>query len=114
MFWQSSTHKFNNPIGSMTKHIQSHYTTTFREVLIGGIVFLLVGIMIFQPLFQQHSEYYLWLAGFAATLAMAFVFAVVSVRINGYKRYKDTLLGFVTGVMFLLCGGLAIIGFLHL
>ena len=114
MFEQRSSRTFRNPIGSFTKRIQSHYTSTFRELLVGGILFLLVGLMIFQPLFQQHKEYYLSLAGFAATLAMAFIFAILSVRINGYRRYKDTLLGFVTGVMFLLCGGLAIIGLLHL
>ncbi len=114
MFGQRSSHTFNNPIGSLTRRLQSHYTSIFRELLIGGILFLLVGLMIFQPIFQQHREYYLSLAGCAAILGTSFIFTIVSVRINGYRRYKDTLLGFVTGVMFLLCGGLAIIGLLHL
>ena len=114
MFGQWLSGIFYKSNGTLTKRIQSHYTSIFRELLIGGILILLVGLLIFQPLFQQHREYYLWLAGFAATLGIAFIFAIVSARINGYRRYKDTLLGFATGVMFLLCGGLALIGLLHL
>ena len=105
---------FNKPAGSFTKQIHSHYTSIFRELLLGGILFLLVGLLIFQPVFQQHREYYLWLAGFVATLGMSFILAIVSTRINGYRRYKDTLLGFATGMMFLLCSVLAISGLFHL
>jgi drug/metabolite transporter (DMT)-like permease len=105
---------FSKPGGSLTKQIQSHNISIFRELLLGGILFLLVGLLILQPFFQQHREYYLWLAGFAATLGMSFVFAIVSVRINGYRRYKDTLLGFATGVMFLLCVSLVFIALFHL
>jgi len=105
---------FSKPGGILTHRIQNHYTTIFRELLLGGILFLLVGLLIFQPIFQQHREYYLWLAGFVATLGMAFILAIVSTRINGYRRYKDTLLGFATGMIFLLCGVLAITGLFHL
>jgi len=105
---------FSKPGSTLTHHIQSHYTNIFREILLGGILALLVGLLIFQPIFQQHKEYYLWLAGFAATLGMAFIFAIISVRINGYRRYKDTLLGFATGMMFLLCGVLAIAALFHI
>jgi hypothetical protein len=105
---------FNKPGGTLTHRIQSHYTSIFRELLLGGILALLIGLLIFQPIFQQHREYYLWLAGFAATLGMSFIFAIVSTRINGYRRYKDTLLGFATGMMFLLCGILAITGLFYL
>ena len=105
---------FSKPSGSLTKRIHSNYTSIFRELLLGGILFLLVGLLIFQPIFQQHREYYLWLAGFAATLGMSFIFAIVSARINGYRRYKDTLLGFATALMFLLCGVLALSGLYHL
>ena len=104
----------NKPYGSVTKQIQSHYTSIFQELLLGGILFLLVGLLIFQPIFQQHKEYDLWLAGFAATLGMSFILAIMSTRINGYRRYKDTLLGFATGMMFLLCAVLAISGLFHL
>lgn len=114
MFGQWLSDIFNKPAGTLKKRIQSHYTSIFRALLIGGILVLLVGLVIFQPLFQQHREYYLWLAGFAATLGTAFICAIVSTRINGYRRYKDMLLGFATGVMFLLCGGLALIGLFHL
>ena len=103
----------NKPHGSVTKQMQSHYTSIFRELLLGGILFLLVGLLIFQPIFQQHKEYYLWLAGFAATLGISFILAIMSTRINGYRRYKDTLLGFATGMMFLLSGVLAISGLFH-
>ena len=75
---------------------------------------MVIGLLIFQPIFQQHREYYLWLAGFVATLGMSFIFAILSARINGYRRYKDTLLGFAAGMMFLLCGVLAITGLFHL
>ena len=104
----------NKPHVSMTKQIQSHYTSIFRELLLGGILFLLLGLLIFQPIFQQHKEYYLWLAGFAAILDMSFILAIVSTRINGYRRYKDTLLGFATGIMFLLCGVLTMTWLFHL
>jgi uncharacterized protein YqgC (DUF456 family) len=115
MLGQRSSDIFSNkPTVSLTKRIQSHYTSIFRELLVGGVLFLLVGLLIFQPIFQQHREYYLWLAGFAATLGMSFEFAIVSARINGYRRYKDSLLGFATGMMFLLCGVLAITGLFHL
>ena len=105
---------FSKPSGSLTKRIHGHYTSVFRELLLGGILFLLVSLLILQPIFQQHREYYLWLAGFAATLGMSFIFAIVSAQINGYRRYKDTLLGFATGMMFLLCGVLAITGLFQL
>jgi hypothetical protein len=105
---------FYKPTSSFTKQIHSHYTSIFRELLLGGILFLLVGLLIFQPVFQQHREYDLWLAGFAATLGISFILAIVSTRINGYRRYKDSLLGFATGMMFLLCGVLAITGLFHL
>ncbi|GEM_PF-5430330 len=115
MLQQRLTDIFNNkPDSSLTKRIQSHYTNIFRELLLGGILFLLVSLLIFQPVFQHHRQYYLWLAGFVATLGMSFIFAIVSTRINGYRRYKDTLLGFATGMMFLLCGVLAITGLFHL
>src|SRR5260370_30236194 len=104
---------FSKPGDTLTQHIQSNYISIFRELLLGGILFLLIGLLIFQPIFQQHREYYLWLAGFVATLGTAFIFAIVSVRINGYRRYKDTLLGFAIGMMFLLCGVLAITGLFH-
>ena len=104
---------FSKPGSSLTKRLQSHYTSIFRKLLLGGVLFLLVGLLILQPIFQQHREYYLWLAGFAATLGMAFIFAIISARINGYRRYKDTLLGFATGMMILLCGVLAITGLFH-
>ncbi len=104
----------NNPTGSLTKHIHSHYMSIFRELLIGGILLLLVGLLVFQPFFHLHREYYLWIAGLAATLGLSFIFAIMSVRINGYRRYKDSLLGFITAVMFLLCGSLAMIWFFHL
>ncbi len=115
MFRQSMTNIFSNkPTVSLTKHIHGHYTSIFRELLIGGILVLLAGLMIFQPFFQQHRDYYLWLAGLAATLGLSFIFAILSVRINGYRRYKDTLLGFITAMMFLLCGSLALIWWFHL
>ena len=104
----------NNPTDTLTKRIQSHCTGIFRELLIGGIMVLLVGLLIFQPVFHQHREYYLWLAGLAATLGLSFIFAIMSVRINGYRRYKDSLLGFITAMMFLLSGSLALIWLFHL
>ena len=105
---------FNHPTGSLTKHIHSHYISIFRDLLIGGILFLLVCLLVFQPFFQQHKEYYIWLAGLAATLGFSFIFAIMSVRINGYRRYKDSLLGFITAMMFVLCGSLALIWLFHL
>ena len=111
--WLSDIYS-NKPHRSVTKRIQSHYTSIFRELLIGGILFLLIGLLTFQPIIQQHREYYFWLAGFAATLGMSFILAIVSTRINGYRRYKDTVLGFATGMMFLLCGVFAISGLFHL
>ena len=104
---------FSKPTGSLTHRIQIHYTSIFRELLLGGILFLLVALLILQPVFEHHRVYFLWLAGFAATLGMSFIFAIVSARINGYRRYKDSLLGFATGMMFLLCGVLAITGLFH-
>ncbi len=104
----------NNPTGSLTKHIHSHYTSIFRELLIGGILLLLTGLLVFQPFFHQHRDYYLLIAGLGATLGLSFLFAILSVRINGYRRYKDSLLGFITAMMFLLCGSLALIWFFQL
>ena len=47
---------FNHPTGSLTKHIHSHYMSIFRELLIGGILFLLAGLLIFQPFFQRFEH----------------------------------------------------------
>jgi hypothetical protein len=113
MLGQWLSNLFSEPVGSLRKHLQSHYTSVFRELLLGGILFLLVGLLILQPIFQQHREYYLWSAGFAATLGMSFIFAILSAQINGYRRYKDAVLGFATGMMFLLSGVLAVTGLFH-
>jgi len=86
----------------------------FRAVLFGGILLIIVGLGIYLPFFEQHKEYYLWLAGFTMTLAISFLFAIVSARINGYRRYKDIMLGFVTALMLLLSGVLALSGLFHL
>jgi hypothetical protein len=103
--WYSNL--FGKRSGSLRKYLQSHLTNTFRELLIVGVGFLL-------PVFEQKREYDLWLAGFTATFALSFVFAILSVRINGYRRYKDTALGFATGMMFLLSGVLVLTGLFHL
>jgi hypothetical protein len=104
---------FSEPVGSLRKRLQSHYTNVFRELLLGGILFLLMALLILEPTFRQHREYYLWLAGFTATLSMSFIFAIVSTQINGYRRYKDAVLGFATGMMLLLSGVLAVTGLFH-
>jgi hypothetical protein len=104
---------FSEPVESLRKRLQSQYTSAFRVLLLSGILFLLVGLLILEPTFQQHREYYLWLAGFTATLGISFVFAIVSTQINGYRRYKDAVLGFATGMMFLLSGVLAVTGLFH-
>ena len=40
MLGQRSSDLFSKPSGSLTKRIQSHYTSIFRELLLGGILFL--------------------------------------------------------------------------
>ncbi len=104
---------FYKPVESLMKRLKSHRTSTIRWLLVGGILFILVGLLILQPIFQQHRGYYLWLAGFTATLGMSFIFAIVSAQIKGYRRYKDAVLGFATGMMFLLSGVLAVTGMFH-
>jgi uncharacterized membrane protein HdeD (DUF308 family) len=99
---------------SLRKYLQSHRTNTFRELLIAGILLLIVGVGFLLPVFENHREYDLWLAGFTATLALSFVFAILSAQINGYRRYKDTALGFATAMMFLLSGVLVLTGLFHL
>ncbi len=110
---QLFSYLFSEPFGSLRKYLQSHSATTFRALLFGGNLLLLVGLWFSVPFFEQHREYYLWLAGFAATLALSFVFAILSARINGYRRYKDTMLGFVTVMMLLLSGVLVLGGMFH-
>jgi hypothetical protein len=105
---------FRKPLGSTRKYLLSNTATTFRALLFGGILVLIVGLGLFLPFFEQHEEYYLWLAGFTTTLALSFLFAILSARINGYRRYKDTMLGFVTSMMLLLSGVLALSGLFHL
>ena len=104
---------FGQPVASSRKYLQSHSTRTFRELLFGGILLLIVGVRFLLPFFEQHKGYYLWLAGFTTTLALSFVFAIASVRINGYRRYKDSVLGFATGMMVLLSGVLVLTGMFH-
>jgi hypothetical protein len=104
---------FSQPVASSRKYLQSHSTRTFRALLFGGILLLIVGVGFLLPFFEQHKGYYLWLAGFTTTLALSFVFAIVSVRINGYRRYKDSVLGFATGMMLLLSGVLVLTGMFH-
>jgi hypothetical protein len=104
---------FYQPVESLKKRIKIHRNSAFRRLLVGGILLLLVGLLILQPIFQQHREYYLWLAGFTATLGLSFIFAIVSAQIKGYRRYKDAVLGFATGMMLLLSGVLAVTGMFH-
>ena len=104
---------FYKPAESLMKRLNGHRTSAFRRLLVGGILLILVGLLILQPIFQQHREYYLWLAGFTATLGMSFIFVIVSAQIKGYRRYKDAVLGFATGMMFLLSGVLAVTGLFH-
>lgn len=110
--WYSNL--FGKRTESLRKYLQSHRTNTFRELLFAGILLLIVGVGFLLPVFEHHREYDLWLAGFTATLALSFVFAILSARINGYRRYKDTVLGFATGMMFLLSGVLVLTGLFHL
>lgn len=109
--WYSNL--FGKRAGSLRKYLQSHFTNTFRELLFAGILLLIVGVGFLLPVFEQNKGYYLWLAGFTATLALSFVFAILSARINGYRRYKDSMLGFATGMMFLLSGVLVLTGLFH-
>ncbi len=104
---------FSQPGRSLRKYLQGHSISTFRALLFGGNLLLLMGLWFSLPVFEQHREYYLWLAGFAATLALSFVFAILSARINGYRRYKDSVLGFATGMMFLLSGVLVLTWLFH-
>ena len=78
------------------------------------ILLLIVGLGLFLPFFEHDKEYYLWLAGFTTTLALSFLFAILSARINGYRRYKDTMLGFATGMMLLLSALLVVTGLFRL
>jgi hypothetical protein len=105
---------FRKPLGPTRKYLRSHTAQTFRALLFGGILLIIVGLGIYLPFFEQHKEYYLWLAGFTTTLALSFLFAILSARINGYRRYKDTMLGFMTAIMLLLSGVLALSGLFHL
>jgi hypothetical protein len=105
---------FRKPLGSTRKYLRIHTAKTFRALLFGGILLIIVGLGIYLPFFEQHREYYLWLAGFTTTLALSFLFAILSARINGYRRYKDTMLGFMTAIMLLLSGVLALSGLFHL
>ncbi len=110
---QLLSNAFREPFGSLRKHIRGHSARTFRELIFGGILLLIVGLGFFLPFFEQHKEYYLWLAGFTTTLALSFLFAILSVRINGYRRYKDIVLGFSAGMMLLLSGVLVLAGVFH-
>ncbi len=94
-------------------YLGQHRVSAFRGFLIGGNLLLLAALWILQPVFQQHREYYVWLAGFAATLAMMYIFTMWSARINGFRRYRDSWLGFATGMMFVLSTAFAITGLLH-
>jgi hypothetical protein len=105
--------RFDKPFGSLRGNLQSHSTRAFRALLFGGNLLLFVGLWILLSADQQHRQYYLWLASFAAILGMLFVFAILSARINGYRRYKDSVLGLATGMMFVLSGVLAVAGLLH-
>ena len=105
---------FREPFGPMRKYIRGHSARTFRALLFSGILLLIVGLGFFLPFFEQHKENYLWLAGFTTTLALSFLFAILSTRINGYRRYKDTMLGFVTGMMLVLSAILVVTGLFHL
>ncbi len=104
---------FSEPLGSLRKYIQSRSARAFRALLFGGILLIILGLGLFLPFFEHHREYYLWLAGFTTTLALSFLFAILSARINGYRRYKDVMLGFVTGIMLLLSAVLILSGLFH-
>lgn len=113
MSWKWFIDITNQPFKPLRMYLGHHRVSAFRGFLISGNLLLLAGLWLLQPIFQQHREYYVWLAGFAATLAMLFIFTILSARINGFRRYRDSWLGFATGTMFVLSAAFTITGLLH-
>lgn len=94
-------------------YLRRHPIGTFRVLLLSGNLLLLALLWYLQPVFQHHQQYYIWMAGLTATLSMLFVFSIWSAQINGYRRYRDSWLGFATGMMLMLSIALTLIALQH-
>ncbi len=108
MTWEWFFTLCSKPFKPLKMGLRRHRVTTFRALLFGGDLLLLTILLGFQQAFQQHREYYAWLAGFAATLGILFILTILSALINGYRRYRDPWLGFATSIMVILSVVLAV------
>ncbi len=85
----------------LVTYLTHHCISFLRCLFFGGALLLLACFWYFLHVFSNYQGYAIWLAGFAATLALLFVFTVISARINGYRSYRDPWLGTATGIMFM-------------
>ena len=113
MYWQWFFELSGKPFRPLSTYLRRHPGGAFRGLLFGGIVLILAVLLFLQHVFQHAWGYYAWLAGFAATLGMLFIFTILSVQVNGYRRYRDSWLGLATGIMFVLSAALAIAALYH-
>jgi formate/nitrite transporter FocA (FNT family) len=103
MFWSwlySEGYELWVPV---SKYLSHHISAVFRGLLLGGDLLFLLIFWLMQQHFAQQRIFDWWLAGFAATLAMLFVFAMGSARIHGYRPDQDFWIRLATGIMFVLC-----------
>lgn len=103
MFWDglfSIGTKLTRPVRT---GIRLHMPLTFRVLLFGGDVLILMVLLYIQQNVSYRHAYDLWLAGLAATLGILFLFAMGSACVHGYHPYKDRWVGLASTLMFALC-----------
>jgi hypothetical protein len=105
MLWSWLYTEGHELLTPLRQYLRGHVNLVFRVLLFGGdLLFLAIFWYMQQVLPQQlASVAELWLAGFTATLAALLLFAIGSVRLNGYRFYQDYWILLAIAMMFLLC-----------
>ncbi|GCE16153.1 hypothetical protein [Tengunoibacter tsumagoiensis] len=108
MFWELLLDFVASPLKMLRRSIYRHPILTFRWLLFGGDAVMVLIFLLFQPSFRQ-KEYASWMAGLTFIMGCLFTFAIVSVRLHGYRRYRDPWLAAATALMFFFSGVLLLV-----
>jgi hypothetical protein len=103
MFWEwlfSIGSELTRPV---RMSIRMHMPPAFRTLLFSGDFLIFMAFWYIQQNLSHHHTYDLWLAGFSATLGILLLFTMGSVRVHGYRLYRDPWVGLACTLMFALC-----------
>jgi hypothetical protein len=99
MNWEWLQYWFDDRIRPAQMILHRHLISSFRIILLGGDLLILLGIWQFHELLLKYWEYSAWLAGLSATLVVLFLCTIASASIRGYHLLHDRWLTSIVGTM---------------